>query len=63
MATITHVQSGIDAEFSYPSCGKGKYEKHLDFESLSELSNGDLDEWIEDYLNHLPAGLRKNDRR
>jgi hypothetical protein len=55
MATVTHMKSIIDSELVHPSDQGGKYQKLLDFESLSELSPSELDEFINDYLKHLPT--------
>jgi hypothetical protein len=57
MATVTHTKSRIDPQFVHPSDHGGKYEKLLDFESLSELPPGELDEFIDDYVKHLPTDL------
>jgi len=57
MATVTHMKPGTDPEFVHPSDQGRNYEKILDFESLSDLSPSELDEFVEDFLKHLPTGL------
>jgi hypothetical protein len=57
MATVTHMKPGIDSEFVHPSDQDRKYEKILDFESLSDLSPSELDEFIDDFVKHFPTDL------
>ncbi len=54
MAAITQTKSGIDAKFSHPMDEVSEFEKLLDFECLSDLPISELDEWINDYVSHLP---------
>jgi hypothetical protein len=54
MATTTQAKSCIDVGFSGTSGQSSNYEKHLDFFKLSELNINELNEWIDDYIRHLP---------
>ena len=51
---IISMRSNIDVRSYRPSDEGVKFEMVLDFDGLSELTSGELDKWIEDYLNQLP---------
>ena len=62
MATIFQTKSKIDEGFACPSDEGRIFEKHLDFDSLSKLTNSELDEWINDYVSHLPDNNVNDDQ-
>lgn len=61
MSTNTQVKSKIDMEFACPSDEGRKYEKHLDFERLSELTISELNVWIDEYITHIREILNQKE--
>jgi hypothetical protein len=53
MTSDTHTKSRTNVGLAGHSCAS-HYVKQLDFYLLSELSPGELDKWIDDYLANLP---------
>jgi hypothetical protein len=54
MATIIQMKSNIEVNSARSSDEDSKFQIFLDFDGLSELNSGELDKWIEDYINQLP---------
>jgi hypothetical protein len=64
MITTTQLQAKTDEEFARLSDGEimEKYfEKDFSYDGFAGLTDGELDDWIKDYVSHLPEthGLKK----
>ena len=62
MSTIFQTKSKLDEGYTCSPDEGRIFEKHLDFESLSELTNSELDAWINNYLSHLRTIVSNDDQ-